>query len=221
MYKKLYIQAILCIFITIQAWAQPRFSIATHPEVLRSLRKEQQFWAFGHNTQAQFHLTPKDGIYVSFGYYSAGKFENQLEAKAKDIIYAPQQIAFTNQAGLNTKHFAAGWKKFLKGNAEAEESWNLYSIAGFGLLFGKISNVHSSSVDTTKYVVPVLEGAAKLTRLTYDIGLGVDVPTKGDIYFYSEAKLCVPAWGYPSNYLLVNDKAPFMATFGAGIRILF
>jgi hypothetical protein len=221
LHKNSAILIILCIFIAAQALAQPRFSIATHPEVLRSLRKEQQFWAFGHNTQAQFHLTPKDGIYISFGYYSAGKFKNQLQAIAKDIIYVPRQIAYTNNASLKTKHFAAGWKKFLKGNAEAEENWNLYGLAGFGLFFGKITNVHSITADTAKYNVPVLEGTSKFTRLTYDIGIGIDVPTKGDIYFYSEAKLCVPAWGYPSNYILVNDKAPLTATLGAGIRILF
>lgn len=221
MQKKIYILFILCIFIAAQVWTQPRFSIATNPEILRSLRKGQQFWAFGHNTQAQFHLTPKDGIYVSFAYYSGGKFKNQLQATANNILYIPQVINYTNSAKLRIRHFATGWKKFLKGSSEEEETWSLYGLAGFGLLFGNISNTHSEEIDTTKYNVPVLSGTANFKRLTYDLGLGIDVPMKGDLYLYAEGKVAVPAWGYPSNYLLVNDKAPLTATLGAGIRILF
>lgn len=221
MYKKLYIQTILCIFIGVQIGAQPRFSIATHPEMIRSFRKDQQFWAFGHNTQAQFHLTPKDGIYVSFAYYSGGKFKNQLQATAKNILSIPQEISYTNNAKLRIRHFATGWKKFLKGSSEKEENWSIYGLGGFGLLFGNISNTHSEEIDTANYNIPVLSGTANFKRLTYDLGLGIDVPMKGDLYLYAEGKIAVPAWGYPSNYLLVNDKAPLTGTVGAGIRILF
>ena len=221
MQKKKAILIILCIFIGIQIWAQPRFSIATNPEVLRSFRKDQRFWAFGHNTQAQFHLTTKDGIYVSFAYYSGGKFKNQLQATAKNILSIPQNISYTNNAKLRIRHFATGWKKFLKGSSEEEDNWSLYGLGGFGLLFGNISNTHSEEIDTANYNIPVLSGTANFKRLTYDLGLGIDVPIKGDLYLYAEGKIAVPAWGYPSNYLLVNDKAPLTATLGAGIRILF
>lgn len=221
MQKKKAILIILCIFIGTQIWAQPRFSIATNPEMLRSLRKDQRFWAFGHNTQAQFHLTPKDGIYISFAYYSGGKFKNQLHATAKNTLSIPQKISYTNNARLRIRHFATGWKKFLKGSSEEEENWSLYCLGGFGLLFGNISNTHSEEIDTANYNIPVLSGTANFKRLTYDLGLGIDVPMKGDLYLYAEGKIAVPAWGYPSNYLLVNDKAPLTATVGAGIRILF
>ncbi len=221
MQKKIYILFILCIFIAAQVWTQPRFSIATNPEILRSFRKGQQFWAFGHNTQAQFHLTPKGGIYISFGYYSGGKFKNQLLAIAKNALSNPPEINYTNNAKLRIRHFATGWKKFLKGSSEEEETWSLYGLAGFGLLFGNISNTHSEEIDTAKYNAPVLSGTANFKRLTYDLGLGVDVPMKGDLYLYAEGKLAFPAWGYPSSYLLVNDKAPLTATLGAGLRILF
>lgn len=171
--------------------------------------------------QAQFHLTPENGINVSFSYYSGGKFTNQLQAAAKDISFTPQQIAYSNSAKLRIRHFSAGWKHYFKGNAETEKGWNLYGLACFGLLFGSIENTHSTVVDTSKYIAPVLPGKGNFKRLTYDIGIGGEIHLGGDMYLYGEGKLAVPSWGYPSNYLLVNDKAPLTATLGAGIRILF
>ncbi len=203
------------------AFSQQGFSIATDVGLQRNFKKEQLYWAFGHTTQALFHLTPKDGIYIWFAYYSKGNFKNNVTADAKSALTIPQQVNYTNNAKMRLKQFSVGWRKYLKGTPDEEKTWSLYGFAGFGLLLGGITNTHSVTVDTAVYNVPVRAGEANFKRLTMDLGLGWEVPIGGDLYFYTEGKLWIPTTNYPSKYIFVNNNAPFVAMLGAGIRILF
>jgi hypothetical protein len=208
--------------ITATAIAQPaRFSIATDLSVQHNFKKEQRFTVIGHTVQAQFHLTPKECIYVWFVYYSNGKFKNQLTATAKSPATVPQQINYVNNANMRLKQLSIGWKKYLKGNAEAEKGINIYAHVGFGLLLGRIENSHSASIDTADYHVPVISGRANFKRLTIDPGLGVEKYLGADIFLYSEARVWIPTDGYPSRYIYINNRAPWAGMLSVGLRVLF
>ncbi len=122
---------------------------------------------------------------------------------------------------MRIKHISIGWKHYFKGSYNSEDHYNLYGYAGFGLLLGTIENTHSVNIDSAAYTIPVLKGKANFKRLTFDIGLGYEKPIGGDVYFYMEGRVLIPATGYPSNYLFVNDKAPLAGSFNAGLRLLF
>ncbi len=175
----------------------------------------------GHAVNANFHLTPKETVLVSFSYYTNGKFKNNLSAIAKNASTIPQQVRYINDAKMRFRVLSAGLKKYLKGTAVSEKTWNLYGTAGFGLLLGKIVNTHSLIVDTALYTLPVLSGEAHFKRLTFDLGFGWEQPIGGDFYFYTEARTIIPASDYPSKYLFVNRNAPFTGSIVAGLRILF
>ena len=203
------------------AFAQTRFSIASDFGLQRSFKKGQQYWAGGHTIQAQFHFAPKDGAYIWISYYTNGKFSNNVTATAKSITTSPQQINYVNNAVMRFKQISIGWRKYLKGTFNAEEGWNIYAYAGFGLILGRIENTHSVSIDTVVYYVPVRIGKANFKRLTLDLGLGWEVPLGGDIFFYAEGRAWIPTTDYPSKYIFVNDNAPLVGMINAGIRILF
>lgn len=160
----------------------PQFSIATDIGIQRSFKKEQQYYAFGHTVQAQFHLTYKDAVYVWLSYYTNGKFNNDVTATAKSPLTLPQQIDYRNRAIMSFRQFSAGWKKYLKGHYMTEDGWNLYTYAGFGLLYGRVENSHTVPIDTLNYNVPVQQGKGKFKRLTLDLGLGAEFPLGGDFY---------------------------------------
>ena len=199
----------------------PRFSIGTDAGIQRNFKKEQRYWAAGHTTQIHFHLTPKNGVYVLFAYYSPGRFNNNIIATAKSQQTIPQQINYTNTGKMGLKHISIGWRKYLRGSPDIEKGWSLYSHAGFGLLLGRVDNSHSPVADTALYVVPVLSGIANFKRLTLDLGLGWEVPIGGDLFFYTEGKVWVPTTNYPSKYIFVNSNAPLVAMLSGGIRIIF
>jgi hypothetical protein len=218
--KKIFLSAIV-VFSFTTAFPQQMFSIASDVSIQRNFKKEQRFWALGHTTNAIFHLTPKDGIYLWFAYYSNGRFNNNLTAVARSPLTNPQQLNYINNGRMRLKQFSVGWRKYLKGTPDAETGYNVYGYAGFGLLLGRMNNSHSVSIDTVLYNVPVLSGKANFKRLTVDLGLGWEIPIGGDFYFYAEGKVWVPASSYPSKYIFVNNNAPYVAMLGAGIRILF
>lgn len=220
MNKRITITFFLSLLFT-AAFSQQRFSLATNLDVQRNFKKEQKYWAAGHSTQLLFHLTPKEGIYVWFAYYSNGHYKNNVTAIAKSTNTNPQQVNYVNTGLMRLKQFSAGWRKYLKGTPDAEKSWNLYGFAGFGLLLGQVENTHSVSIDTAVYAVPVLSGKANFKRLTLDMGLGWEVPIAGDFYFFTEGKVWIPTTDYPSKYIFVNDNAPLVAMLGIGLRILF
>jgi hypothetical protein len=200
---------------------QTQFSFASDLSLQRSFKKEQRYWAFGQTVHGHFHFTPKDGIYVWVSYYTNGKFNNTVTATAKSLITLPQQKIYTNAAIMRFKHVSTGWKRYLKGSSNAEGGWNLYGYAGLGLLLGRVDNIHSTVLDTSAYNVPVLTGKANFKRLTFDLGLGWELPVGGDIFLYAEGRAWVPTTDYPSKYIFVNNNAPLVGMLNAGIRILF
>ena len=199
----------------------PGFSLASDLGLQRNFKKEQHFWAFGQTITLQFHLAPKDALYVWFAYFSNGKFSNKVTATALDTATIPAGINYINHGNMRLRSFSAGWKKWLKGTFNAETGWNLYSYTGFGLVFGSISNTHSVTIDTAVYRLPVLSGRGNFKRLTLDLGLGVEFPVGGDFFLYTEAKTWIPASDYPSKYILVNKNAPFAGMLSGGLRIIF
>jgi hypothetical protein len=200
---------------------QPEFSIASDLGVLRSFKKGQQFWAFGHTIQTQFHFTPTHGAYAWISYYSSGKFNNRLTATAKLPLTTPQEVDYTNSARLRFKQFSIGWKKYLKGTYNLEYGWSLYGYAGLGILFGEVLNTHSVTIDTADYIVPVKVGEAHFKRLTLDLGLGYEAPLGGSIYVYVEGRAWIPTTDYPSKHVFANKNAPLTGMFNAGFRVLF
>ena len=202
-------------------YPQQLFSISSDIGLQRNFKKEQRYWAAGHTTQALFHLSPKEGIYTWFAYYTSGRFKNNVTATAKSSLTTPPSLDYVNSSKMVLKQFSVGWRKYLKGSADAEKSWNIYTYAGFGLIFGEVKNTHSIMIDTSLYVVPVRSGSAGFKRLTVDLGLGLEIPIGGDYYFYTEGRVWLPTTSYPSKYIFVNNNAPLVAMLDAGIRILF
>ena len=213
--------SLVAVFFFAFSIAQTQFSIATDLGLQRSFKKGQQYWAAGHTIQAQFHFTPKDGAYAWISYYTNGKFSNNVTATAKSATTIPQQINYVNNALMRFKQISIGWKKYLKGTCDAEEGWNLYGYAGFGLLLGRVENTHSVPIDTFVYKVPVRVGKANFKRLTLDLGLGWEVPIGADVFFYAEGRAWIPTTDYPSKFIFVNDNAPLVGMINAGIRVLF
>ncbi|HRO70133.1 MAG TPA: hypothetical protein PK951_07130 [Chitinophagaceae bacterium] len=212
----------VCTLSSFYAIAQPtQFSMATDVTVVRSFKKDQKFWSIGQTVAGHFHFTKKDGLYLLFTYAGNGKFSNQLNATAKDSATIPQGVSYTNKANLSYRHISVGWRHYLKGAFNAEEDWNLYGYGGFGLMFGRVQNLHSIRIDTSNYELPVLSGEGNFKRLTFDLGLGFEVYAGGNVYFYAEVRTLIATTGYPSRYLFVNNDAPLTGSINLGARILF
>jgi hypothetical protein len=204
-------------------FSQFRFSTATGLSLLRNFTEHQQFFSVGHEIILDFHVNPKNGAYASFAYYSPEKKNNAMLAIAKSSTTIPQQVSFINHSRISFKQFSLGWKHYVRGVNDAEIEWGLYTITGFGIVFGKTVNEYSLIVDTTLYNLPgnPVSGEGHFKRLTVDLGLGWDLPVSSEMFFYAEAKAWIPTTEYPSKYLFINNNAPFTATIAAGIRILF
>ena len=203
------------------AHSQTRVSLATDLSVLRSFKKEQQFWSIGQTVHFHVHVTPRDGAYAWLSYYTRGKFSNQLSAAAESPLTIPQQVDFENKAEMRIKHLSLGWKHFLRGSSEAENGLNIYNYLGFGLMLGLVENVHSVNIDTSVYIMPVFSGRANFKRLTLDVGLGAELPVGADVFLYLEGRALIPTSDYPSQHIFINDNAPFMGALNLGLRILF
>jgi hypothetical protein len=218
--KKAFI-SVVCILLACTAFAQ--FSIATDFAYLRNMKKDQRYGSVGQTVYSHFHASPKDGLYGWISYFTKGKFSNSLQADAKSAATLPQQINFSNAAELRIKQYSVGWKHYLAGNAFEEKKMNVYSLAGFGLMAGRVNNTYNTTIDTSLYNPPAnpLSGNGKFKRLTFDMGLGWEIPIGANIYFYNEARCLFPATSYPSKYLLVNKNAPLTLTVNAGLRVLF
>lgn len=129
-------------------------------------------------------------------------------------------MSYINHAKMNFKQVSIGWKHYVKGSFN-EERWGVYYLAGFGLMLGRVENTHSVPIDSASYTLPVLAGKANFKRLTMDLGVGYEKQLGGDVFFYTEGRVLIPTTDYPSNYLFVNNDAPFTASFNLGLRILF
>ncbi|MGC4035370.1 MAG: hypothetical protein QM764_05360 [Chitinophagaceae bacterium] len=200
-----------------------KFSIATDMTGAVSFKKDQRFIVIGQSLLVHFHFTGKDGAYVWYGYTAPGKFHNNFVATAKDISTNPQEMDFKSYSQISLRHLSIGWKHYLKGTYNSEESWSLYFTGGFGLVSGKATNSYTIVPDTLNYNFPSnpVNGEGKFKRLTFDAALGFEIPIGMEIYLYGEARAWIPASDYPSKYLFVNDNAPFIGTANLGLRILF
>ena len=205
------------------ALSQVRISGSTDLMILRSFKNDQRFWAVGQNVIVDWDFTSKGGAYASLSYSSYGKFTNELSATAKAATTSPQQISFDNNAQIRFEQISLGFKHYFVGSTDAEVNWNLYTITGFGLMFGRVTNDYSTSIDTSLYNAPQqpVNGKGHFKRLTLDLGLGWEIPLSGDVFLYFNGKVWIPTSDYPSKYLFVNDNAPLVGMLGLGIRILF
>lgn len=218
--KKIVITFFVALF-SVTAFCQNLFSFATDIGAQRNFKNDQLYWAFGYTTQAQFHITSRDGVYAWFAAYSPGHYKNKLTATAKSPVTLPQEIAYTNKGKMRLKQFSLGWRRYLKGTPDAEKGSNFYAFGGFGLLLGRVDNEHSPTIDTADYNTPVRSGRANFKRLTLDLGAGWEYPIGADFYLYSEGRVWVPTTAYPSDYIFVNNNAPFTGMINLGLRLLF
>jgi hypothetical protein len=205
-------------------FSQTRFSLSSDASLLRNFKEGQKFWAFGQDLVFDWSFTRFGGAYAWISYYSNGNFTNSLSATAKSPNTSPQEIAFTNKGQMHMEQVSFGFKHYFVGTIDAEPGqWSLYSITGFGLIFGKITNKYSTTIDTSLYHAPEqpISGVGHFKRLTLDLGIGWEIPLATELYFYSEGKVWIPTSDYPSPYLLVNENAPLCGMITAGIRILF
>ena len=220
--KKRNLILLFFLFLSTTVYSQKaQFSVGTDVGVLYSFKEDQQYLCASQTVTGNFSFSEKDGLYVWFYYTINGKFSDELTANAKSVFTVPLQVNYTNEGSIKFSHVSMGWKHYLKGGYNSEKSWNLYFYGGFGLMFGTARNTHSTSIDTTEYVVPVLQGKGHFKRLTFDVGLGYELPVAPDIYFYTEARLLLPTTDYPSNYLFVNEDAPLTGSINVGVRLFF
>ncbi len=103
---------------------------------------------------------------------------------------------------MRMKHFSAGWRKYLKGTAAAENGWNIYAYAGLGIFMGRVENSHSVAIDTADYNVPVLSGTANFKRLTLDLGLGWELPLVVAFQYMRKEEPGFPLLIIPANIFL-------------------
>jgi hypothetical protein len=203
------------------AFSQFLFSVATDVSGQHNFKKGQEYWSIGQTVQTHFNLTPREGIYVWFSYYSNGKYKDDLVAMARSSSTSPQTISYVNRSKMRLKQLSIGWKKYLIGSCDAEKGFNTYVSAGFGLVLGRIINTPSVMVSDAQYKLPVTQGQGNFKRLTIDPGIGIEHYLGGDVYMYGETRVWIPTTDYPSNYLFVNDDAPWMAMINLGFRVNF
>ncbi|MEI9946951.1 MAG: hypothetical protein WDN26_22365 [Chitinophagaceae bacterium] len=54
-----------------------------------------------------------------------------------------------------------------------------------------------------------------------DLALGYEKQLGGDVFFYGEGRVLIPTTNYPSNYLFINNDAPFTVSANLGIQDTF
>lgn len=202
--------------------AQPVFSIATDATILRSLNQQQHFFAIGQTVTGNIHFTKKESLYAWITYYTKGKFKNSATAVANNSATNPQTINYTVHSRLRYRQLSIGWKHYFRGSYNEEMNWNLYGLAGFGLLLGNAENTYNTFIDTLQYDVPLkpYPGTGSFKRLTVDIGIGNEIPLGTSIYLYTELRSWLPASNYPSAYLVNNNKVPLSLMLCGGLRVL-
>ncbi|MBD0285164.1 MAG: hypothetical protein ICV51_09345 [Flavisolibacter sp.] len=195
-------------------------SIGTDASVLRSLTRGQHFTVFGQTVFSNFHIKKKESVYTAVSYYTNGNFRNSLTAFARTPI-TPLSLKYTVQSSIRFRQFSLGWKHYWKGSFDDENSWNLYTTTGFGLLWGRVQNTYNTFIDTARYVVPQrsLAGSGKIRRLTFDVGTGAEILLGGGLFLYGELRTWLQASDYPTPYLF-NDDIPRVLMLNGGIRVL-
>jgi len=208
--------------ITCSLKAQLAYSIATDVSILRSFSPQQHFLAFGQTVKGNWHFSKKETAYAWVSYYTNGRFKNRATAIANGLTTQPPFINYTVYSKLRYRQVSVGWKHYFKGAYNEETSWNLYGLAGFGLLLGKAENTYSQLIDTIQYEAPIrpTAGTGNFKRLTFDIGIGTEIPLGSTIYFYTELRSWLPESDYPSKYLINRSQLPQTLLLNGGIRVL-
>lgn len=201
--------------------AQMRFSVSPDLSIMRNFSPKQKFFALGQTVQGHFHFSKKESGYAWFTFFTPGKFKNNFIATAKMPGTSPAAIPFKATARWRNNQVSIGWKHYFKGSFDAETGWNLYSTAGFGLMFTKVENIFAPAIDTNLYNTSIRPGANEFKRLTFDLGLGIEYPLGGDFFLYGDARTWIPATRYPSPYLHSNKNVPLPFILAVGLRILF
>ena len=201
--------------------AQIRISVAPDLSLMENFSPKQKFWSLGQTVQFNFHFNAKQSAYAWLTYYTQGKFKNNFNAIAKSPATTPSVIPFKASAKWRNNEVSVGWKHYFKGSFEAETSYNIYSIAGFGLMFTKVENAFTPAVDTSLYATSTLPGNSEFYRLTIDLGAGVEFPIGGNFFLYSDVRTWIPTSDYPSPYLHNNKNVPLPFMISGGMRILF
>jgi hypothetical protein len=200
-----------------------RFSIASDVSVMRNFSPAQKFWALGQTVQAQLHVTNRESFIGGIRYYTPGNFKNSFIATAASPLVTPATKEYRVAGTWRLREVVLGWKHYFKGNSEAEESWNLYGIAGFGLIFTNVENGIISSIDTSIYKVQPAPraGIGHWKRLSLDLGMGGEYPMGGNFYLYGELQTWIHTSAYPSPWLHHNERVPLPVLLNVGLRILF
>lgn len=207
------------------ASAQLRYSVATDVSLLRNFSPQQKFFALGQTVQVNFHFTAYESGYVWLDYYTPGKFKNNFTALAKSSSTSPSSINYSVTGRWRYRQFSIGWKHYFKGSFDDDQGWNLYGIAGFGLLFALAENSFSTVIDTSVYNLPsppvevnnVYNG---FKRLTLDLGMGIEFPVGGDLFLYGDVRTWIPTTSFPSPYFHNNKNIPMPVMISGGLRIL-
>ena len=210
----------VCLFLSISVSAQMDFGLASGLTGLRNFSPQQKFWAIGQTIQANFHFSPRQNLYASFDYYSDGKFQNRFIATAKSSTTLPEQIAYTALGGLIYRQISLGVRHYFKGTYTAEKDYNIYGLVGFGFLFGKVRNANSPSVDSALYHVQPLAGESSLKKLTFDIGLGGEVPIGANFLVFVDGRGWLPASSGTSPYLHNQKNVPLSFILSTGLRMV-
>lgn len=200
--------------------SQKAASLSTDISVLRNLSEDAGFTAFGQTVRVQVHFTKKESAYASINYYTNGKYKNDFTALPFDPLINDAKN-YTSSSKVGYRHFSVGWQHFFKGGFDGD-TWSIYSLAGLGLLTGKVENTYSTSIDTADYYVPqyAVEGSGTFRRLTLDLGAGVETQIASGFFLYGELRTWIPTSKYPSPYLY-NNNMPRVAILSGGVRILF
>jgi hypothetical protein len=205
------------------AGAQPRYSVSTELTLLRNFSPSQKFYAVGQTIQGNIHFSRKGSLYLLFDYFSEGKFTNTFSAGAKQQQTVPSAVSYEVTGRWRYRHYSVGYKHFFFGTFDGEETiWNVYGVAGFGLLYVKAANTFSQPLDTALYTVSApVQGEGEFNRLTFDVGIGVEKSVGGAFFIYGEARTWIPASDYPSPLLHNNEGVPRPLIISGGLRILF
>ena len=189
--------------------------------LMRNFSPRQKFWTVGATVQANFHFSNKETGYAWLNYYIPGKFRNEFTATAKSPTTVPSTFKFRAAANWRNNEVSLGWKHYFKGGYDAETGWNLYSIAGFGLMFTRVDNSFTPAIDSSLYNTPTLAGSSEFYRLTVDLGAGAEFPVGGNFFLFGDVRTWIPTSDYPSPYLHSNKNVPLPFMLSAGMRILF
>jgi hypothetical protein len=211
----------LCLFLLLHPFAWAQFSLGTDVSVLRNSSPAQQFWTVGQTIRAEWYTGPKDGPYLSIGYYVKSKFDNQFSARAKSSTINPAEIMYRANSSWQFRQALLGWKHYFKGRFDGESNAGIYGTIGTGLLFARIENSFSQSVDTSLYASPGPTAAAgTFRRIILDMGLGGEWAIGADVYAFGELRSLLQASETPSPLVAGSRAIPLAASVHAGLRVL-